>query len=158
MNTASHKFNLNKNILAVIILGAVALIYMLSSTGDTTFSGYQKKSAKINNKEITLYLANTEKRQELGLGGTKELKRDAGMLFLFDKDDFWSIWMKDMLIPIDVIWLNEKYEVIYIVPNMRPEDYPKIYTPSTLARYVIEVNSGFVKENSIEIGQKFEIK
>ncbi len=150
--------NKKRTIISLLFLVTISFFFVAFHRGGDSYLNYPKTITNINGRSLNLYIADTEKRQEQGLGGVKSLKDDSGMFFKFANEDFWSIWMKDMFIPIDVLWLNEKHEVVYIVPNMRPEDYPHIYTPSTLSKYVIEVNKGFVEKNSIKVGQKFYIE
>ncbi len=150
--------NKKRTIISLLLLIAVSLFFVAFHKNRDSYLSYPKIGASINGKFLNLYVADTELREEKGLGGVKYLPESEGMFFEFDREDFWSIWMKDMFIPIDVIWLNENNEVVYVVPNMRPEDYPHIYTPSVLTRYVIEVNAGFVEKNKIKMGQKFDVE
>lgn len=78
-----------------------------------------------------------------GLMNRSELPQDEGMLFVFDKEKESSFWMKNMLVPLDIIWLNQNQEVIFISKNNLPcgQDCPSI-TPVKMAKYVLEINSG----------------
>jgi len=98
-------------------------------------------------------VANTEAAREKGLSGTLNLRSDQAMLFVFDSDGKWPIWMKDMNYPIDIVWLDSNKKVVYIVKNAPPESYPyEQFTPKENARYVIELPSGTVSQKSIDIG------
>lgn len=94
-------------------------------------------------------LAKTEAAREQGLGGTSQLASDQAMIFVFSKDEKWSMWMRDMNYPIDMIWLNSNKQVVYIVKNASPDSYPENFTPNTAARYVIEVPAGTVDAKTI---------
>ncbi|HVS79909.1 MAG TPA: DUF192 domain-containing protein, partial [Candidatus Paceibacterota bacterium] len=91
------------------------------------------------------------------LSDRASLAADAGLLFIFPQPDYIGIWMKDMNFPIDVIWLDSTMKVIYIVPNMTPESYPKVYTPTSPAAYVLEVNAGVAARENIKIGDQAKI-
>ncbi len=79
------------------------------------------------------------------------------MLFVFDKPDIYSFWMKDMLFPIDMIWISEDGKVVYIERDARPESYPNSFIPDAPAKYVLEVNAGFSEKNNLKVGDKVEI-
>lgn len=89
-----------------------------------------------------------------GLSGTTELGAGQAMLFVFPEQKIWSIWMKDMQYPIDVVWFNNKKIVVHIVKNMSPESYPESFTPDKPARYVLELPAGSVESRRIQIDQK----
>ena len=80
------------------------------------------------------------------------------MLFVFDKSDRHGFWMKDMHIPIDMFWLDDKRQVVFLVKDVYPETYPTVFYPSTPARYVLETNRGFAEEHSITVGTVLELK
>jgi uncharacterized membrane protein (UPF0127 family) len=61
--------------------------------------------------------------------------------------------MKGMKFNLDIIWLNSEKKVIKIEQNLSPSTYPNNYCPSSFARYVLEMNSGFIKTNKIRLGQ-----
>jgi uncharacterized membrane protein (UPF0127 family) len=74
------------------------------------------------------------------------------MLFVFDRPDTYSFWMKDMNFPIDIIWLSSDMKVVYTKKNARPELYPEIYIPKEKAKYVLEVVAGFSDKNNLQEG------
>ena len=98
-------------------------------------------------------VAKTKDAREKGLSGTTGLRENEAMLFIYDSDDKWPIWMKDMKYPIDIIWLVKDKKNVYIVKNAPPESYPfESFTPKHDARYVIEVPAGTVGAKKIVIG------
>src|SRR3989344_3587537 len=86
---------------------------------------------KIAGEKIHVMLALTPIEQQQGLSGRDGLKDDEGMLFVFANSGEHLFWMKDMKFPIDIIWLNDNREVIYIKKNARPELYPETYGPAS---------------------------
>lgn len=99
-------------------------------------------------------VSRTAEQRQTGLSGVQYLNSDEAMLFVFDQDDRWSIWMKDMNFPIDIVWLDASQKVVYIVKNASPDSYPAtVFTPKTPARYVVEVKAGTVDQQRIVIGQ-----
>jgi len=77
------------------------------------------------------------------------------MLFVFDTDGVWGIWMKDMKFSIDILWLAEDGTVLTIVPNASPDSYPTSFRPTSPARFVLELPAGFASSHDIDIGSKF---
>jgi uncharacterized membrane protein (UPF0127 family) len=71
----------------------------------------------------------------------------------FDSDDQWGIWMKDMKIPLDIVWLDKDKKVTYIVENASPElSTTKTFIPETPTRYVVELPAGTVNKAGINKG------
>jgi uncharacterized protein len=103
---------------------------------------------------FTAKVVKTPEEREKGLSGTDELRKDQAMLFVFDQDEKWSIWMKDMKYPIDIVWLDKNKKIVYIVKNAPPESYPfERFAPKEEARYVLELPAGMVEQKSITIGK-----
>lgn len=94
---------------------------------------------KIGNKEYKVKEARTEEEKEKGLQGVTELPEDEGMLFYFDPPEDVSMWMKDTLIPLDIVFINDDEEVVYVGEGV-PNTETQITVPDVA--YVLEVNSG----------------
>lgn len=97
----------------------------------------------------------TDKERTKGLSGRPDLGADEAMLFVFDADAKWPIWMKDMNFPIDIVWLDKNKKVVHIVKNAPPESYPnEKFIPEADAKYVVELKAGTVAKKSITIGNE----
>ena len=97
----------------------------------------------------------TDKERAKGLSGRSGLGADQAVLFVFDSDSKWSMWMKEMKFPIDIVWLDKNKKVVYIVKNVPPESYPsQTFTPTEDARYVVEFLGGTVEKKAIMIGDQ----
>jgi len=136
----------------ILIAGIVALlIYSVVAYGVTHFKptvGVQMGSGIYH-----LWLADDEAERTQGLSGVESLNPDGGLLMKFDSDNTWGIWMKDMKVPLDIVWLDANKKVIYIVKNASPElSTDTIFTPKTNARYVIELPAGTVEKAAIKTG------
>ncbi len=105
---------------------------------------------------LRVELAKTKAQHERGLMYRKSMSEDRGMLFIFPESNFWSFWMKNTNIPLDIIWLDEDRKVIDMVKGARPVkiENPPSFTPVSQARYALEVNAGFAEKNNIEIGDE----
>lgn len=107
---------------------------------------------------ISAEIAETPEKRALGLSGRKTLGKNEGMLFVFDEPGIYSFWMKDMLFPIDIIWLDEGFRVVAIAENAAPSSFPNLFTPSSPAQYVLEVPSGFVRQHTTRVGEYVHIR
>jgi uncharacterized membrane protein (UPF0127 family) len=89
-----------------------------------------------------------------GLSLQKELPQNHGLLFIFESEGSHSIWMKDMLFPIDVLWFNEKKELVFVYENFSPESFPLSVGSPISSLFVLEMPAGFVSNNGVQIGDK----
>lgn len=105
---------------------------------------------KINDKQFDVKEAKTEEEKTKGLQNIEELPRDEGMLFYFDPDEESSMWMKNVKIPLDIIFINEEFEVTK-VHHGKPNDETQVSAPETA--YVLEVNS----DSGINVGDEVDL-
>ena len=110
---------------------------------------------KLGNKTFKVKVAETEEDREQGLMNIKELPQDEGMLFIWDTPQRIDMWMKDTLIPLDIIFINDDQEVIDVQQG-QPEDETLLGCDDTM--YVVELNanSGIQKGDELEIGDDDE--
>jgi|SRR3989344_4109172 len=95
-----------------------------------------------------------------GLMFRSSLDENKGMLFIFESSGLYSFWMKNTLIPLDIIWINENLEIIDIQRDAQPctSEVCKSYSLSSEALYVLEINSGLTEKYGMNIGDKVEIR
>ncbi len=143
--------NLYVGLFVVVVAGAALLyIYKTPSLAQPT--------AEFGGVSLKLEYATTEAEKGRGLSGRENIPGDYGMLFVFPKDDYYGFWMNDMLVSIDIFWLNSKGQVVSIEENVAPSSYPDVFYPTEPARYVLETIAGFAREHSIEIGTPLLLK
>lgn len=108
-----------------------------------------------NGECIALELTDSGEEREQGLMFRQSLGENSGMLFVFEGEERHGFWMKNTLIPLDIIWVGSDSRIVDVFENAQPcktSDCP-IMSPQEKARWVIEANSGFAKKNNIMIGQ-----
>ncbi len=95
-----------------------------------------------------------------GLQFRTSLAQDAGMLFIFDQPLRYSFWMKDTLIALDMIWLDQEMRVVHVESNVPPctEDPCASYSPSEPALYVLELNAGTASLINLKPGDRLQRK
>lgn len=119
------------------------------------FATYSTKTLILPGEfEINAYRATTPEDREQGLSRTAYLAQHDGMLFEFPYENQWNFWMKDMIIPIDIIWIDKNMRVIYIEKNLSPNTFPQSFGPTTNSLYVLEVASGVSEKTNLKVGDK----
>ncbi len=116
---------------------------------------YQNKTPRVtfsNGTVINVSVADTPEERTQGLSKRELLRDDEGMIFVFDTIERHPIWMKDMYFPLDIMWLDENFKIVDLVPNASVSSYPNNFVPRKSAGFVIEVNAGFTTRNNIKIG------
>jgi uncharacterized membrane protein (UPF0127 family) len=105
-----------------------------------------------NGKTITAELAITDYERARGLMYREKINPDQGMLFVFENEGRHSFWMKNMIISIDILWLNKAKKIVHIeerVPPCKGDPCPS-YASKIPAMYVLELKAGSVKENGLK--------
>jgi len=88
----------------------------------------------------------------------ESLEESSGMIFVFEKKGMYGFWMKNTLIPLDVIFIDDNLHItgiIYAEPCK--EDPCRVYRPENQFKYVLEVNGNFTSRNNISLGNKVEL-
>lgn len=99
----------------------------------------------------------TDKEKSKGLMNREDLPDNAGMWFVFPHPTDDQFWMKDTLIPLDMIFVGENMEVVHIHENAVPNSLDRIGSP-TEYMYVLEINAGKSAENGFKVGDKVEAR
>lgn len=104
-------------------------------------------------------LAITQDEHNKGLMYREDLDKDKGMLFIFEEPGEYAFWMKNTLIPLDIIWIDEDKEVIFIGKDLRPceQDPCPSINPGKLAKYVLELNADTADDIGLKEGDKLII-
>lgn len=115
--------------------------------------------------EVIVEIAETSEARVRGLGGHPPLGDNEGMLFIFDWPSRYAFWMRGMLFPLDMIWLDDHpsgdgtlvvVDITADVPLAPPsatDATRPTYSPARPARYVLEVNAGYALERGIVVDE-----
>lgn len=116
----------------------------------------EKNTVCFEDRCFVVELAKTQEELEKGLMFRESLDVEEGMLFIFEKEDKYPFWMKNTLLPLDIIWLNKDKEVIFIKEDAQPcqKEECDNFFPGEEAKYVLEINSGLVEEMGLELGDE----
>ena len=112
-----------------------------------------------DNDCFAVEIAATNSEREKGLMGRQSLGADQGMIFIYDKPGYYSFWMKNTLIPLDIVWLDKDRRVVFINENTQPcrEDDCPALTPVIQAQYVFEANAGTAEKIGLQYGDRADI-
>ena len=111
---------------------------------------FQDKDKKLI-KSVDVEIAENEETRHMGLMFRDKMEETQGMLFIFPDEEKQGFYMKNTLIPLDIIFVNAKKEIIKIYKNTTPlseQDLPSVKP----AIYVVEVNGGFTDKFKIKEG------
>ena len=104
-------------------------------------------------RAVSVEIVATEAKIERGLMYREHLPPDEGMLFLMREERIWSFWMRNTLIPLDMIFIAKNMTIAGIVENAEPrtDTLREVDTPSL---YVLEVNAGYCAAHKVAAGAK----
>jgi hypothetical protein len=103
---------------------------------------------------VDVDIADTDVKRSQGLSGRRYLGDYEGMFFIFNSEVNNPFWMKDMLIPLDILFIDSENFIVDIASNQQPctDNYCPSVSSDQPYQYVLEVNANFCEENDIEEG------
>lgn len=145
---------LNRFLILMMIALSFASFKPQSAIGDNEHKLPETRLCFGEKHCITVEIAATPQSRARGLMYRDRLPDDRGMLFVFPRLYFWSFWMKNTKIALDLIWLDENHRVVYIRTDVPPcvKEPCETYLPMQKALYVLEVNAGTVKKWNLKVG------
>ena len=147
----------------MVLVGFMFLLTMASSTACKT----PNKENANNNKgpeaiittqqgrriPVEIELATTSAQQAKGLMFRAHLEENRGMLFIFEDDQIRTFWMKNTLIPLDMIFIDKEFQVVGVVHEATPRTTSPRMVPYA-SRFVLEINGGLAKKWGIRRGDR----
>ncbi|MBN2120562.1 MAG: DUF192 domain-containing protein [Candidatus Omnitrophica bacterium] len=137
--------------------GLVALAFLVYLAGCKDF---KQNRVCFKNNCFNVELAVEPAERARGLMFRESLDYNKGMLFVFEDEREYPFWMKNTLIPLDIIWIDADKEVVFIKNNAEPcksEACPSVY-PGRIAKYVLELSSGVARDIGLKAGNKLIFK
>lgn len=124
--------------------------FPFNKQGELSFIG---KGDKIISS-IDIEIAKTDESRQQGLMFRTSMEEKQGMLFIFEYEDMQSFWMKNTILPLDILFVNAKKEIVKIHRNTMPFQESPGYESGSPAQYVVEVNAGYCDKYKITEGNK----
>lgn len=143
-----------KKILVIFVF--IVFLVMIASCKSENAVFIDNVNEKI---KVNVEIADSPEERAAGLMFRESLGENFGMLFIFDDEKTRSFWMKNTLIPLDMVFISEDLEIIdikYAVPCR--EDPCISYVSKEPAEYVLEVNGNFTIRNDIAIGNTINLR
>ena len=143
---------------SVLAAAAFALGTLVAANAQT---GLPVVTVRAPQAALHLEVARTEAERETGLMGRAALAPHSGMLFVFDQDGPIAFWMKDTLVPLDMVFLASDgtvrtiYAGVATVPPSLPDD--AIPREAGFAKYVIELPAGEAERDGIGVGTRLGV-
>ena len=139
----------------------IFLLIFLISCGKNPDKNFEVISID-NGKElikINAEIADDEQEQMKGLMFREKLNGNEGMLFVFENEGYQTFWMKNTLIPLDMLFIDKNFEIVDIKNAVPCKEEPcALYKSSKPAKYVLEVNGNFTIRNNVKISDKMTLK
>lgn len=116
-----------------------------------------RRVIRVGNSVLSVLIADSSRARRQGLSLRDGLLENEGMLFVFEKSEPHSFWMKNMKFPLDIIWFSEDRNVVDIAENAPAEgnDPRVIYKPKRPALYALEVVAGWARNHNVVSGTRF---
>ncbi len=115
----------------------------------------QTRQACIRGVCVQIEVVDSPEARSQGLMFRDKLDDKQGMFFIFEENGKHNFWMKNMKLPLDIIWISQDKVIVDIRKNVPAcQNECLSYAPQVNAKYVLEVNAGFIEKNKIEIGDR----
>ena len=150
MQLTGIKFNVMSTIKRLILSIIICFLFFEPAISASALEGLAKFE---NKKDATVFLevAVTAEEKAIGLMNRASLAQNRGMVFVFRPPTKVTFWMKDTLIPLDMIFIN-RGKIVKIVKGAIPNQTNILYPSDFEVTEVVEVNSGFSDKHLIEVG------
>lgn len=155
---ACYRYYMNRMIYLIIgvVLVLAGFAYLLYPNMDVD-TVLQEVIVHAGNRDVSFQveIADTDLERRGGLMFRESLDQDKGMLFIFDSESMLTFWMKNTLIPIDIIFINSGLEIVSIEEAVPCQEDPcPIYGSGEPSLYVLEINKGLSQELEITPGNR----
>jgi uncharacterized membrane protein (UPF0127 family) len=134
---------------------SVAALCLLLLAGCEPPSSLPTVQMQIGNDKFTLEVADDNASRETGLMNRDSMGARHGMLFVFDREQPLSFWMKNTRIPLDILFVDSRGRVITI-KTMKPFDLTPVPSEG-MAKYAIELNAGAARDVKAQVGDVLNI-
>ena len=138
----------------------ILILAVISAIAIFNYNLRQPDRACFKNNCFLVEVAKTSEERSRGLMFREGLDSNKGMLFVFEEEGRYSFWMKNTLIPLDIIWINQNKEVVFISENSQPckEEPCSSIGFDGVAKYVLEINGGMAGKIGLNVNDKITLK
>jgi len=151
-----------KKILYLILIIAliVGAYYLITSMWPKDGPKQLVLNTSSGSHNYTVEISDTKDERTKGLMFRDKMDEDKGMFFIFEEERVPAFWMKNMKIPLDIIFIDKNYKVVDYYENVPActQDPCPHYLPGTQSKYVAELTAGTVKKIKLSRGDLIELK
>ncbi|MDR2630742.1 MAG: DUF192 domain-containing protein [Spirochaetaceae bacterium] len=145
-----------RNFLFLTLLCSVGYLHCTPSEKKLETAEFTLEKAGGGRVQIAVEIARTEAERARGLMHRISLPDGEGMLFVFERDQILSFWMKDTLIPLSIAFISYDGRIREIY-DMHPRDLRSIHS-SRSVRYALEVPQGWFERTGITVGDRLHLR
>jgi len=138
-------------VIAFFMLCVPAMAFADSGAAKPALEPFYFQTAKGARHDLMIEIARTEPERQKGLMFRSEMDKNSGMLFLFGTEEMRSFWMKNTLIPLDLVFMNKNGVITHIHEMAKPHD-ETLLSSVTPAFAVLEINGGRAAELGLKQG------
>jgi uncharacterized protein len=142
-----------------VLSRALIIAVLMSSPGIFAQQAGGLRYVVLAGHRIGVEIARTDAAREHGLMNRPHMAAGHGMLFVYPEAQPRYFWMKDTLIPLDILFFDAQRRLINVSADTPPckADPCPTYASAAPARYVLELNAGTVKRLGIKIEERFKL-
>lgn len=151
-------------LIGVLFIGAGSGLYIILDQDYQIVDSLEQNSTEVyfEDHSFSVEIADTPEERRRGLMFREQLGENEGMLFVYEEESPRSFWMKNTLIPLDIIFLDSEMRIINIEkanpePNTSDENLAS-YRSERPAQYVLEINQNRSEEIGLEKGDKMSLR
>jgi uncharacterized membrane protein (UPF0127 family) len=133
---------------------AACLICALAAALPTRADPLLTYPLKIKGHTVRAELARTEEEKRTGLMFRKQLGENSGMVFVYEREGRWAMWMKNTYVPLSVAFIDRNGRILNI-EDMQPLTLDS-HESAGPAKYALEMNQGWFAKRSIKPGDRVE--
>lgn len=139
--------------------GIVLPFLLLATTAAVALAQFTRPRGEVvfpDQTRVSVEIAVTDAERQRGLMFRPHMAPTDGMVFVFEEPGVYPFWMKNTLIPLDMIWVDDAYRIVDVahsVPPCKADPCPS-YGHKGTAVYVVEVVSGFAKKHGVKPGDR----
>lgn len=152
---ATRSARVNLLLAILLVAGAAGCERGSSSPQSAAAQSLPTVSMRIGSRTYTLEVAADEETRRHGLMGRAALPPDRGMIFVFPDEAMRGFWMKNTLVPLDILFLDRGGRVVS-THTMRPRSEETTMSGGP-AQYAVELNEGQIAASGVKSGYLLEI-
>ncbi len=137
------------------------ILILLLTLAATTACTHAPVTVTLRDQTFSVEIADDNGERARGLMYRDQMAADAGMLFLFDRQEPQAFWMKNTKIPLDILYFDNGWVLVGWSLNTPPcslGDRCPNYPSQAPARYVLELNAGTAERIGVKLGDQLSVQ